>query len=76
MTARQITQKITECPSYLKWSVERLCAKFNCSYTMMNKIVTELKPLKRDYINSFTVPTPRNNVKQQVRTTTKRQSFS
>jgi len=53
MTSRQILEKMTECKSYLKWSKERLCEKFSCSRKIMENILEELKPLKKEYLRSF-----------------------
>jgi hypothetical protein len=48
-----ITEKLTQCPSYLKKGDEALAKRFGCSPKTIRRIKTQLKDVKREYISSL-----------------------
>jgi hypothetical protein len=50
---KQITEHLTNCPSYLKKGDEWLAEYFGCGETTIRKIKKNLRMVKRDYIASL-----------------------
>lgn len=49
----RITAHLSENPSYFKWSIERLCRKYECSKSLMKKILNDLNTFKLSYLQSL-----------------------